>query len=153
MVFTADMKDLLLLFNQRQVEYVLVGGYAVNYYGYNRSTQDIDIFVRPSPENAQRIVSALEKFGFGSDDVPLDYFLSEGQAIHIGMEPNRIDLLTGLKGKSFADIFDGACITEAEGISFRIISIQHLLCIKRCSTRKKDQADAEELENVLRSKK
>ena len=59
MLFTADMKDLLRLFDEHEVEYVLVGGFAVNYYGYVRTTQDIDLLVFPAPENARRIKTAL----------------------------------------------------------------------------------------------
>lgn len=97
MFFSKDMKELLSLFEAHDVGYVLVGGFAVNFYGYIRMTQDIDILLFPSKENAAKVNKSLEEFGFGDAGIPQEYFEKEGSAIHLGVEPNRIDLLTRLK--------------------------------------------------------
>ena len=148
MIFTEDMKDLIELFEKHMVQYALVGGFAVNFYGYVRTTQDIDFLLFLSEENAERIMSALKEFGFGESGIPLEYFTKEGTAIHIGVEPNRIDFLTKLKGISNTDIFEHIERVEFEGTSLNIISKNDLLKSKKASERFKDLADAEELEKL-----
>lgn len=94
MFFSDDMKDLIKLFNHHNVPYALVGGFAVNHYGYARTTLDIDFLLNPSKENAKRTMSALNDFGVGKAGIPPEYFEKTGTAIHFGVEPNRIDLHT-----------------------------------------------------------
>ena len=100
MILTDDMVEFLGLIYKYGVEFVLVGGHAVNYYGYVRTTQDIDLLIYPSSNNAQRMMAALGDFGFGDAGIPASLFETTGSAIHLGNEPNRIDLLTTLKGTS-----------------------------------------------------
>ncbi len=152
MIFTQDMKDLIVIMERYEVEYVLVGGFAVNFYGYIRTTQDVDILVNPSLKNARKMVDALEEFGFGSDGVPAEYFETEGTAIHMGVEPNRIDLLTNLRGISNKEIFQRKERVLFEDIFLNIISLEDLLVCKKKSDRLKDLADADELERMLRGK-
>lgn len=148
MIFTQDMKDLIELFNINNVEYALVGGFAVNYYGYVRTTQDIDILINPSKNNAVKTVNALISFGFGKDGVAKEYFEKEGTALHLGIAPNRIDLLTNLKGISNSAVFKNIEKTSYENCTIKIISLTDLIKCKELSNRKKDQADAEELSNI-----
>jgi len=148
MLFSTDMEELLDLFREHGVQYVLVGGHAVNYYGYVRTTQDIDLLVFPSKENAQRIMTVLSKFGFGNAGISQHLFESEGSAVHLGNEPNRIDILTSLKGVSNEEVFSGARTADIDGIDVRIISLEHLLLAKRSSTRPRDLADADELSKI-----
>lgn len=146
MFFSIDMKDLIILFNQYGVSYVLVGGFAVNYYGYARTTQDIDFLVFPSNENAVKVMSALDNFGFGKAGIPQNFFEEPGNVIHLGAEPNRIDLLTQLPGISNEQIFSNLQLIEIEGVSLNIISFDDLIQAKKSSQRLRDQADVEELE-------
>lgn len=148
MIFTDDMRDLLELFVKHSVEYALVGGFAVNFYGYVRTTQDIDFLLFPSADNADRVMAALTEFGFGNAGIPPEYFTLEGTAIHIGVEPNRIDFLTKLKGISNNEIFSHIQRVTFEGIELKIISKTDLLKSKKASERLKDLADAEELEKL-----
>ncbi|MFV2071862.1 MAG: nucleotidyltransferase [Thermoanaerobaculales bacterium] len=145
---TADMKDLLGLFQRHGVEYVLVGGFAVNYYGYVRTTQDIDLLVFPSADNAQRVMIALSEFGFGDAGIPQELFEREGAAVHLGIEPNRIDILTNLKGVCNSMIFAGSQIVDVDEVPVRIISLEHLVEVKRSSDRPRDLADADELVKI-----
>ncbi len=146
------MKDLIAIMERHEVEYVLVGGFAVNFYGYIRTTQDVDVLVNPSPKNARKMVKALEEFGFGGGGVPTEYFETEGTAIHMGVEPNRIDLLTNLRGISNEEVFQRKERVTFENISLNIISLKDLLACKRKSDRLKDLADADELERMLNGK-
>ena len=148
MQFSADMKELLRLFEEYGVQYTLVGGHAVNFYGYVRTTQDMDLLVSPTTENAQRIMGALTAFGFGGAGIPQALFESDGGAVHLGVEPNRIDILTSLKGVSNTRIFEGSEVVEVDGIDVNIISLEDLLQVKRCSDRLRDLADADELAKI-----
>jgi predicted nucleotidyltransferase len=148
MFLSPDMKDLIDIFHEKHVSYALVGGFAVNYYGYIRTTQDIDFLIYPSRENADRMMEALSVFGFGKAGIPPEYFTREGAAIHIGSEPNRIDFLTSLKGVDNDTIFNNLQAVEIQGVTVKIISLADLIQVKKRSKRLKDRADAEELENI-----
>ncbi len=152
MLFSKDMKELIRLFNKHRVLYVLVGGYAVNYYGYVRTTQDIDFLIFPSKENADKIMLALDEFGFGKAGIPREIFEEAGNAVHLGVEPNRIDLLTHLVGVSNEQIFSNFQIIKMDGIPVNIISFEDLIRSKKASKRLRDQADAEELEKSRNNK-
>ena len=143
---TEDMVEFLGLLDKHGVEFVLVGGHAVNYYGYVRTTQDIDLLIYPSPENAQSMMAAPNDFGFGDAGIPVSLFETAGSAIHLGNEPNRIDLLTNLKGISNEQIFKNKKWIQLGSLELNIIDLNDLLQIKRQSSRLKDQADAEEIE-------
>ena len=150
MYFTQDMRELIENFEKYGVQYVLVGGYAVNFHGYVRATQDIDFLVMPSKENARKLMKALSDFGFGSAGIPQEYFEREGTAVHLGVEPNRIDLLTTLQGVSNATIFENVERVEFGGVLLNIIAYADLLAVKRHSERPRDRADADELEKSRR---
>ncbi len=89
MQFSTDMKKLLDLFGRFRVQYTLVGGHAVNYYGYVRTTQDMDLLVLPTRKNAERVMDALSAFGFGAAGIPQELFERDQGAVHLGVEPNR----------------------------------------------------------------
>src|SRR5688500_19528222 len=90
----ADFRDFLRLLNSHQVEYLLVGGYAVCYHGFYRTTADIDFWVAVSPENAAKLVKIIREFGFETPELSEELFLNEGRMIRMGVEPTRIELLT-----------------------------------------------------------
>ncbi len=146
MHFTLDMRELIKAFKKHGVLYVLVGGSAVNFYGYVRSTQDIDFLVMPSKKNAENLMRALSDFGFGGAGIPQEYFEREGTAVHLGVEPNRIDILTTLQGVSNATVFDNVERVEFGDVVLNIIAYDDLLSAKRHSERPRDLADADELE-------
>ena len=148
MVFSVDMKQLLRLFEEHGVQYALVCGHAVNYYGYVRTTQDMDLLVLPTAENAERIMEALSAFGFGGARIPRELFERDKGAVHLGAEPNRIDILTSLKGVDNEKIFKGSQLVEIDGVSVNIISLEDLVRVKRSSDRPRDLADADELAKI-----
>ena len=145
MFFSRDMKDLIKLFSKHDVSYALVGGFAVNYYGYIRTTQDMDILIFPSKKNASKVMSALSDFGFGKAGIEKEIFEEPGNAVHLGVEPNRIDLLTHLVGISNERVFSNIQKVEIDDIQINIIALNDLIHAKKASKRLRDQADAEEL--------
>ncbi len=148
MALTKDMRELLEILERHGVRYMVVGGFAVNYYGYVRTTQDIDLLLYPSPENAEAVMAALTEFGFGGAGIPQDCFEKEGTAIHLGVEPNRIDLLTHLKGIDNDRLFSNMQKVKLEDAVVNIISREDLVATKRRSGRIRDRADAEELTQI-----
>ena len=137
---TSDMKELIVLFNEFEVEYLICGGYAVGYYGYIRATYDFDILINPEKKNAVKTMRALTKFGFGNAGFNKSIFTKEGTAVHMGVEPNAIDLLTSISSKKTSLYFD-----EIEGIKIKIISLDNLIDAKKRVNRNKDKIDVEEL--------
>lgn len=108
----------------------------------------MDLLVFPSPENAQRVMNALSEFGFAGAGIPRELFEREGGAVHLGTAPNRIDILTSLKGVSNNEIFAGAQAVEIDDETVNMISFDHLLDVKKNSDRPRDLADADELLNI-----
>lgn len=147
------MRELIELLEKHGVRYMLVGEHAVNYYGYVRSTQDMDLLIYPSHENAEKVMASLEAFGFGGADIPQGLFEREGSAVHLGVEPNRIDLLTHIKGVEIDNIFERAKRITLDSVPMWIISFEDLIASKRASERPRDLADAEELENTQKASK
>lgn len=89
-----DFKEFLKLLNEQQVEYLLIGGYAVGYHGYPRATNDLDIWIAIHPENAQRIVSTLQEFGFNLPELNTEIFLAPDSIVRMGIPPMRLEILT-----------------------------------------------------------
>ena len=100
-----DFKEFLRLLNSNQVEYLVVGGYAVGYHGYSRATADLDIWIATGHENASKIVSVLRQFGFAVPDLSPTLFLEEDRVIRMGVPPIRIDVLTSISGVGFAECY------------------------------------------------
>ena len=100
-----DFRDLLELFNRHQVEFMLVGGYALAFHGAPRYTGDMDIFVHTSSTNAMRIMEALNEFGFGSAGLTPEDFQSENTLVQLGVPPVRVDIVTSLTGISWEDAY------------------------------------------------
>jgi hypothetical protein len=143
MTFEKDFRDFVCLLNRHEVEYVLVGAYALAYHGVPRATQDFDLYVRPTPQNAARMARALEEFGFvGLDQRDLS---RSGKVIMLGRPPMRIDLLTRISGVTWATASANKLSgTYGDQLVF-IIGKNELLANKKASGRTKDLADLEAL--------
>src|SRR5436309_1520620 len=121
-----DFRAFLKLLNSYHVEYLLVGGWAVGYYGYVRPTNDIDVWIAAHPRNAKSIVSALKEFGF---DVPIlspALFLKENQIVRMGVPPFRLEILTTISGVSFDECYAERKQEVFEAVSVDLISLRHL---------------------------
>jgi len=140
-----DFRELLALFNAHDVDYLIVGAYALAFHGSPRYTGDMDIFVRPDPGNARRILSALVQFGFGSLGLTTDDFISQDKIVQLGVVPVRVDIITSLTGLSWEE----AAASREKG-SFGDVIVHYLgksalIRNKHALGRRKDLADLEAL--------
>ncbi len=145
-----DFKELLELFNAKKVEYMVVGGHAVAFHGAIRATKDIDVYVRPTADNAQRVMDALDAFGFGNVGLKKEDFEKPDQVIQLGFPPVRIDLITSIAGVSWEQAAEGESQGEYGGEPVPFIGRSDLIVSKKATGRPRDLADAldlEELEN------
>jgi hypothetical protein len=138
-----DFRDLLVLFNAHGVDYVIVGAYALAYHGAPRYTGDMDIFVRPDLENAQRILSALVEFGFGSLGLTVEDFTAPDKVIQIGVIPVRVDIVTSLTGVSWEEAHAGRVAGPYGDLEVYYLGKEQFILNKRAIGRKKDLADLE----------
>jgi hypothetical protein len=140
-----DYRDFIQSLNESKVEYLIVGGYAVIHYGYPRLTIDIDIWINPTKENAQRVYSALEYFEYPMEKVNLEDFFTPDQVFQIGRAPVRIDLLTSIEGVDFESAFKNKITVKDNGMDIPIIGIDDLKKNKKAVGRHKDLDDLEKL--------
>ena len=140
-----DLREFIELLNALEVRYIVVGAFAVAYHGRPRYTADIDLFIERSLENAKRIVSAIEQFGFGDLGLSAEDFLQEDQVIQLGVAPNRIDLLTFLSGVSFEEAWSQRQQGEIGRLQVPMISKELLKRNKAACGRSQDLADLETL--------
>ena len=131
------------LLNSSRAEYLVIGGYAVNYYGYPRATGDLDVWIATSPENAQRVAEVLRKFGFSH--AIESQFREPRKIIRMGVPPVRLEILTSISGVEFAECYARRLETEWEGVAVSLIHIDDLKRNKLASGRLKDRADLEQL--------
>ncbi|MDX8381955.1 MAG: hypothetical protein R8M14_07580 [Ghiorsea sp.] len=142
-----DYADMITQLNHFEVDYVVVGAYAMSVFGYTRATGDIDILSNPEENNVEKLWLALEAFGAPLSEVTKEDFLKEGTVFQIGIAPLRIDILTAIDGVRFDNIQVEYHITDDLDIPY--IDLQSLIKNKRSTGRLRDLADCEELEKRL----
>jgi hypothetical protein len=140
-----DFRELLALLNKREVEYLVVGGYALAFHGAPRFTGDIDIYVRPEPWNAVRVMAALSDFGFGSLGLTEEDFTSPHRVVQLGVPPVRVDLLTSLTGVTWDQAAASKCPGMYGDVPLFFIGRREFIANKRATGRKRDLADIEAL--------
>ena len=145
-----DFSELLLEFNAHNVEYLVVGAHAMAVYGHVRATKDLDVWVGPNSENAQKVLDAISKFGAPLGDLNINDLSKEGTVFQIGVPPLRIDVLTGIDGVEFSDAWPDRFSSTFGNVPVFIISRHHLITNKRAAGRLQDLADAEQLERTKR---
>ena len=146
MTLPSDFKEFLRLLSEMGVEYLIVGGYAVGYHGYPRSTGDMDVWVASTEENADRLVKALKEFGFDAPDLDPDLFIEPNRVFRMGHPPLRIEILTSVTGVSFADCYSSRVLEQLEdGTPISFIGLEKLKENKQASGRHKDLDDLENL--------
>lgn len=146
MKISPDFKEFIACANAHDVRFLIVGGYAVAYYGHPRYTKDLDVWVEAEADNAHRLLRALHDFGFGALDLQIDDFLEPDQVIQLGYPPLRIDLLTSLSGVSFDTCYPNRQLLDIEGVEVPFIGLDDLKTNKRESGRHQDLADLENLD-------
>lgn len=141
----SDFKEFLKLLNSNHVEYLLIGGYAVAYYGYPRATADMDLWIAISAINAERAANALREFGFDVPELTPQTLLARNKIVRIGAPPMRIELMTSISGVSFEDCYRSRTHATIDGIEVSLIGLDDLKANKRASARFKDLDDLEHL--------
>ena len=137
-----DLKEFLKSLASNRVEYLLIGGYAVGYYGYPRPTGDLDVWIAINPQNAERVVIALSEFGF---DASSELFLEENSVVRMGVPPFRVEILTTIDGVDFRECYEKRNIAEIDGVEVALINLRDLRLNKKASARLKDLNDLEHL--------
>ena len=140
-----DFKEFLKLLNDKGVKYLIIGGYAVAYYGYPRATNNMDIWVAIEPENAKQMVAALREFGFDLAELSPDLFMQENKIIRMGNPPMRLEIMTHISGVEFNDCYPSRVVDTVDGVEINLISLENLKINKKASGRHKDLNDLENL--------
>lgn len=145
-----DFTDLLIELSNARAEFLLVGGWAVILYGHVRATDDMDLFVRPSVANSERVFAALEAFGapLRAHAVTPEHFAKEGDAYRFGIAPLKVEVLTKISGVSFDEALQGSRTFELDGYEIPYIGKAALIANKQAAGRYKDLADVEELQQL-----
>ena len=143
-----DFAEMLKALAAESVEFLVVGAYAVAGHGVPRATGDIDLWVRPTPDNAARVWRALERFGALRSRVSPESFTQPDVVYQIGLPPNRIDFLTTIDGVAFDDAWAEKVPCVVSGIAFNMLSLRHLLENKRATGRPQDLADVARLQSL-----
>jgi len=136
-----DYSDILSALSAESAEFLVVGAYAVGVHGVPRATGDIDIWVRPTPENAKRVMRALKQFGAALLDLTEADLAAADTVFQIGVAPSRIDLMTGITGVTFEQAWPSRVTVAIEGLAVPVLGREDLLRNKSVSGRPKDLAD------------
>jgi hypothetical protein len=136
-----DIREFIALCLSHKVEFLLVGGYALAFHGSPRFTEDIDLMVLVSPENADRLFQVLSEFGFGGAGISRDDFLEADQVIQLGRAPNRIDILTGISGVNWQEAWASRIPVNLDGLQIDVIGKAELMRNKQATGRPQDLAD------------
>lgn len=142
-----DFRDLLHEFNEHAVEFLVVGAHALAAHGHVRATKDLDVWVRPSRENALRVHEALRAFGAPLGDLSIDDLSTPGTIFQIGVAPIRIDVITAIDGVDFESAWQERMVTRFAGESVAVLSREHLIKNKRAAGRAQDLLDVKWLES------
>jgi hypothetical protein len=144
-MWSQDFKEFVGLLNAHQVEYLVVGGYAVALHGHPRFTGDLDVWVNPNAGNAARLLKVLDEFGFGGFHLKIEDFTTEGRVLQMGHPPFRIDLLTTVDGVRFGDCWPGRVTVQYEDQLVHFIGLEDLRKNKKAVGRPKDLDDLSNL--------
>jgi len=146
-----DYRDMLHALSDEKVRFILVGAYALAAHGYLRATMDIDIWVMPSPQNADAVLRALRSFGAPLHNLTMEDLQKDGTVFQIGVAPRRIDIITAVSGLQFEETYQSSLAVNLDGIEVHIPSIEDLIHNKRTTGRTRDLADVEALESLKNS--
>lgn len=140
-----DFKEFLKLLNSKNVEYLVIGGYAVGLYGYPRATGDMDVWIAVNGTNAHRVFEIIKEFGFNIPDLNESLFEQKDKVIRMGNPPLRIEILTSVSGIDFEKSYQNRKVEQIEGIPVNFIGLEDLIKNKKASGRHKDLDDVEHL--------
>ncbi len=144
-----DYRDILSIFKEENVEFLLVGAYALGVHGVPRATGDIDLFVNPRRDNAEKVYKSLMRFGAPLSGITPDDFSAPDLIFQIGLPPRRIDIITSISGITFYEAFSDHITADVDGIQVPVISTMNLIKNKVESAREKDLLDVKILKKHL----
>ena len=145
-----DFQEFVELFVAHEVEFLIVGGYALAAHGHPRYTKDLDVWVWLGPENAQRILAAIEEFGFGNLGLTAADFQEPDVMVQLGREPQRINILTYASGLQFSDAYKNRVLVKIGNVDVPFISVDDLRTNKMATGRPRDLADVADLPKAER---
>lgn len=146
MILAQDFEDFITLLNKMQVEYMVVGGYALAFHGKPRHTGDLDIWIGISKKNADRMMKVVKQFGLGSLGLTKDDFLQEGYITQIGYPPIRIDILNSIDGVDFKDAYENRQEIDLDGLLIVYIGLREFIKNKQAAGRSQDLSDISALQ-------
>jgi hypothetical protein len=147
-----DFRDLLHCLNDAGARYLIVGAYAVIYHSEPRYTKDLDIWIEPTPENAQKVWTALVRFGAPLDDLTVADLSNPDIVFQIGVEPNRIDILMDIEGLRFAEAWENRFVSTYEDQTVSVLSHDDIIRAKKATGRDEDLLDVKRLEAAKKGK-
>ena len=154
-ILLPEFKKLLLLLNKHKVNYMLIGGYAVIYYGYERNTTDMDIWLKPTNDNRDKLITALHEFGIKQESLEkmseLDFL--KASFFFFGEKPRKIDFLTKINGVTYTEAEEQVNYFPLQDEQVPIIQYHHLILSKICNERPQDMADVDRLQKINQFKK
>ena len=145
MFVNSDFSDLLRIFNDHNVRYMVIGGYAVVQYTEPRFTKDLDVLISTDRTNAESVFNALKEFGAPLADLTPNDFAEEGFFFQMGVPPVRVDVLMGIPGVQFEECWNRRVIVDFEGMNVIFISKEDLIASKRAAGRPQDLLDVDSL--------
>lgn len=143
-----DFVEILSELSAAGAEFIVVGAHALAALGVPRATGDIDIWVRPTPENANRVLEALRRFGAPLFDLTSDDLTRHDTVFQIGLPPARVDILSGISGVEFADAWSRRVLVSIEDVQVPVLSREDFVANKRAAGRTKDLLDLALLEEA-----
>lgn len=147
-----DLREFIELLNSRKIDYIVVGAHAVAFHGHPRLTGDLDFLVRPSRDNAGKILDVLGAFGFGDLGLSVDDLMSPDLVVQLGRAPNRIDILTSVTGVTFDEAWAGRVGGTLDGLPVAFLGFDALIRNKEATGRDQDRADARKLRAIAARK-
>ena len=155
-IFIPEHREMLFALVKHEVAFMLIGGYAVIHYGYERTTSDMDIWLQPGNENRDKLIKALAEFGITDEGIAqlrtMD-FTNPLPAFWFGDPPRTIDFITLISSISFEKAMKEVKFFLLADKKIPVIHYDHLILSKSTSSRLKDKADIEELQKINKHRK
>lgn len=146
MFVNSDFSELLRIFNDNHVKYMVIGGYAFIQYAEPRYTKDLDLWIKVDPNNASAVFQSLKTFGAPLENLTEKDFSEEGYFYQMGVPPIRLDIMMGIPGIKFEDAWRNRNEVDFDGLVIPFISKADLIVAKKAAGRPEDLRDAELLE-------
>ena len=149
-LFLDEHKKFLLLLVKYKVDFILIGGYAVIYHGYERATGDMDLWLKPDNNNREKFIDALTEHGVVDEHLEIirNLDFTRHQALHFGEKPNQMEFLTFTQGLDFEEAYMKKEIIELEGKQIPVLNFEDLIVTKMLLGRPQDKADVDKLKKI-----